>query len=210
MMNSLIQHILFRMKIEELVNDEDEDVYRFGLECLLLKMIHDLSYIFIGFLLHMTVPMLASVMILMGLKSKTGGYHAKTRLGCYCFSCFIVFLICLLNKVEYPTWLFALAVFSANFIIWRFAPVENANRDLDKLEIKDFRRQALFLLCVVDVAVIATTAIKSFAISQWLLNGLLMESGLVIIGKGKNVIIKQTYCAEILHQPKRPVKKENS
>ena len=183
MMNSLIQHILFRMKTEELVNDEDEDVYRFGLECLLLKMIHYLSYIFIGFSLHMTVPMLVSVMLLMGLKSKTGGYHAKTRLGCYFFSCFIVFLICLLNKVEYPAWLFALAVFSANFIIWRFAPVENANRDLDKLEIKDFRRQALFMLCVVDVAVIATTAIKSFAISQWLLNGLLVEAALIVVGK---------------------------
>lgn len=189
MMNSLIQYILFRMKTEELVNDED--VYRFGLECLLLKMIHYLSYVFIGFSLHMTVPMLVSVMILMGLKSKTGGYHAKTRLGCYFFSCFIVFLICLLNKVEFPIWLFALAVFLANFIIWRFTPVENVNRELDQLEIKDFRRQALLLLGVVDAAVIVTSAIKSFAISQWLLNGLLMEAGLIIVAQCRKHYIMQ-------------------
>ena len=165
------------------MNDEDEDVYRFGLECLLLKMIHYLSYIFIGIALHMTVPMLVSVMILMGLKSKTGGYHAKTRWGCYFFSCFIVFLICLLNKVVFPTWLFALAVFLANFVIWRFSPVENVNRELDQLEIKDFRRHTLLLLGVVDAAVIVTTAIKSFAISQWLLNGLLVEAALIVVGK---------------------------
>ncbi len=186
MMNSLIQRILFRMKTKKLVNDEDEDIYRFGLECLLLKMIHYLSYIFIGFTLHMIVPMLVSVIILMGLKSKTGGYHAKTRLGCYFFSCFIVFLICLLDKVEFSAWLFVLTVCAANFVIWSFTPVKNANRELEQIEIKEFRKQALFLLCVVDVAVIATTAIKSFAISQWLLNGLLVEAGLVIFGETRD------------------------
>ncbi len=183
MMNSLIQHILFRMKTKELVKDEDEDVYRFGLECLLLKIIHYLSYIFIGFALHMIVPMSVSVIILMGLKSKTGGYHAKTRLGCYFFSCFIVFLICLLDKAEFSAWLFVLAVCTANSVIWRFTPVQNTNRELEQIERKEFRRQSLLLLCVVDAAVIATTAIKSFAISQWLLNGLLVEAGLVILGK---------------------------
>lgn len=189
-MNSLIQRILFGMKTKELVNDEDEDIYRFGLECLLLKMIHYLSYIFIGFALHMIVPMLVSVIILMGLKSKTGGYHVKTRLGCYFFSCFIVFLICLLDKAEFSAWLFVLAVCAANFVIWRCTPVKNANRELEQVEIKDFRRQALLLLCVVDVAVIATTVIKSFAISQWLLNGLLAEAGLVILGQFKNIVME--------------------
>lgn len=79
--------------------------------------------------------------------------------------------------------MFVLAVCAANSVIWRFTPVQNANRELEQIERKEFRRQALLLLCVVDAAVIATTAIKSFAISQWLLNGLLVEAGLVILGK---------------------------
>jgi len=181
-MDILIQHILFKMRTKDLISGEDEDVYRFGLECLLLKMIHYLSYIFIGFALHMMFPMIVSVIILIVLKSKTGGYHAKTRLGCYFFSCLIVFLIYLLNEVVFPIWLLVPAVLFANIVIWSFAPIENVNRELDQSEKKDFRRQALLLLCFVDTAIVVTT-IGNYVMSQWLLNGLLMEAGLIILGK---------------------------
>ena len=70
------------------MNDEDEDVYRFGLECLLLKMIHYLSYVFIGFSLHMTVPMLVSVMILMGLKRRLSCENKIGMLFLLMFYCF--------------------------------------------------------------------------------------------------------------------------
>lgn len=188
MMNSLIQHILFKMKTEELVNDEDEDVYRFGLECVLLKMIHYLSYILIGFVLHMTVPMLVSVMILMGLKSKTGGYHAKTRPGCYFFSCFVIFLICLLNKVMFPEWFFVLAVFFANIVVYCLVPIEHENRALEQSERREFKKQALLLLGIVD-AVIMATAVMDCVISRWLLNGILVAAILILLGKCKRIIV---------------------
>lgn len=184
MMDSLIQNILFKMVIAELINEDNKDVYRFGLECLLLKTIHYLSYLFIGFVLHMTIPMLVSVTALMLLRSKTGGYHAKTRLRCYCLSCFTVLLICLFNKVIFPTWLFLLAIIITNLAVWCFTPAEHDNRPLEKSEKIKFRRQALLLLGTADVAM-AITAIKDLDLSQWLLNGIFMAAILLVMQKCK-------------------------
>lgn len=181
MIDSLIQSMLLQMKSLKLINEDDEDVYRFGLECFLLKVVHYLSYLFIGLTIRMTFPMIMSAVVIMPLRTKTGGYHAKTRLGCYFFSCFIVLLICLLNKLVFPVWLFLSILFGSNLIVWNYTPVENFNRGLDKLEIEDFRKKALVLLSVVDMVIIVT-AITGYAVSQWLLNGLLMEAVLVVVG----------------------------
>lgn len=189
MMDNLIQSILFRMKWSKLVNEDDEDVYRFGLECLLLKLIHYSSYLFIGFVLRMTIPMLVSAMALMTLRSRSGGYHAKTRFGCYLFSCFVVFLVCMLNKVMFPGWLLVLVVFMVNIVVCCFAPLENENRILDLSEIKEFRKQALSLLGIADVVII-TTALMDCIISQWLLNGILIAAILILLEKCKRNIVE--------------------
>lgn len=189
MMDNLIQSILFRMKWSKLVNEDDEDVYRFGLECLLLKLIHYSSYLFIGFVLRMTIPMLVSAMALMTLRSRSGGYHAKTRFVCYLFSCFVVFLVCMLNKVMFPGWLLVLVVFMVNIVVCCFAPLENENRILDQSEIKEFRKQALSLLGIADVVII-TTALMDCIISQWLLNGILIAAILILLEKCKRNIVE--------------------
>lgn len=181
-MERLLGIILFRMKSKRIVNEDEEDIYRFGLECLLLKVVHYSSYIVIGLILKMTIPMLVSAMVLMPLRRKSGGFHARTRMGCYLFSCTIVVVLCLLNKIVFPLWLSIVILILSNVIVVSFAPVENENRSLDQTERKEFRRQALFILMVADGTVI-TSGIAEWVVCQWLLNGVVIAAQLILFGK---------------------------
>lgn len=181
-MEKLLESILSRMKSKGLIDEHEEDVYRFGLECLLLKAIHYSSYIVISVMLQMTIPMLMSAVVLMPLRRKSGGFHARTRVECYLFSCTIVFVVCLLNKIVLPLWLFIVTMFLSNVIVVAFAPVENENRLLDQTERKIFRKQTLIVLMMADVAII-TSGIAGWVVCQWLLNGVVIAAQLTLIGK---------------------------
>lgn len=181
-MDKLLENILFCMKSRGLVDENEEDVYRFGLECLFLKVVHYLSYVVISIILQMTIPMLVSAMVLMPLRRKSGGFHARTRTGCYLFSCTIVVLVCLLNKIIFPLWISVLTLVLSNVIEVAFAPVENENRLLDKTERKVFRRQALSILVIEDVAIIISS-IADWTICQCLLKGVVIAAQLTLLGK---------------------------
>lgn len=181
-MDRLLKNILSRMREKGLLEENEEDVYLFGLECLLLEVVHYLSYIIIAFTMGMTIPMIVTAMVLIPLRRKSGGFHARTRSGCYLFSCFVVVVVCLLDKVVFPLWLGAVTIFGANVIIFAFAPIENENRILDYNEKKKFRKQALMILGLADVAVI-TLYQNNTEICQWLLNGMMVAALLNLFGK---------------------------
>ena len=61
-----------------------------------------MSYIVIGFAMRMIMPMIVTAMVLIPLRRKSGGFHARTRSGCYLFSCSIVVAVCLLDKIIFP------------------------------------------------------------------------------------------------------------
>ena len=187
-MEKLIEMILLRMKSEGLVNEDDIDIYQFGLECLFLKIIHYLSYLFISYILRMMIPMLVSAIVFMPLRSKSGGYHAKTRHGCYLFSCAVVSLICILNKVMYSVWTFALVIFVSNIVVCAFAPVEHNNRTLELSERKKLREQELLLLGLADMLIIVTAVIGVNA-SRWLLNGMLAAVVLILLGCRESIVV---------------------
>ncbi len=86
-MDRLVRGILHKIQTEELVDKEDIEIYQFGLECMLLKLIHIVSYLLIGICMGEVFSLIVSGSILIPLRRKAGGYHAKTRLGCYIFYC---------------------------------------------------------------------------------------------------------------------------
>ena len=79
MMETVITNIILQMKEAGLVDEDHVEVYQFGLEYLFLKVIHYLSYLLIGYVLHMIIPMMINAIVFIPLRSKSGGYHAKTR-----------------------------------------------------------------------------------------------------------------------------------
>ena len=75
-----------------------------------------------------------------------------------------------------------ITTFGANAIIFAFAPIENENRTLDQEEQKKFRKQALIILVLADMAIIISHKIH-IEVCQWLLNGMIVAALLNLCGK---------------------------
>ena len=182
-MDKLLKNVLSCMRTKGLLDESEEDVYRFGLECLLLEVVHYLSYIVIGFAMRMIIPMIVTSMVLIPLRRKSGGFHAKTRSGCYLFSCSIVVAVCLLDKI-----FFAIMVMYCNYIWGKCNYICICSNRKWKSNIrsrgteKNFRKQALIILVLSDIAIIVLYKIH-IEVCQWLLNGMIVAALLNLCGK---------------------------
>ena len=123
-MNRILDWFLKYMISEKYVEKEDADICRFGLECLIQKAIHYLSYIVIGFVMDALFSLFISACVMIPLRSKAGGYYAKTRIGCYIFSCLMVSLLCMMNKLALSKWINIIIFVVANIIIWTLTPIK--------------------------------------------------------------------------------------
>lgn len=118
----------------------------------------------------------------MPLRTKAGGYHAKSRLGCYLFSCCMVFFLCMMNKNEVFHWIEILKLFVSDIGICILAPVENENRTLYECEKKQFKRQAIGIMIGFNI-VILFTLLNYVDIACYLINGIGLAFLLCGIGK---------------------------
>ncbi len=184
MMNYIIDRTLERFVLEECISREDSDIYRFGLECMLLKIVHYISYFLIALLFHSLGSLLISACIFAPLRSRIGGYHAKTRLGCYVFSCFMVLLLCLLNRQQIPEWALVFGLLSADIVIYLLAPAADENNPLDSAEVQNFRWQAVIVLLAANFVLLGMIWIN-VAISRCMFYGIVMAAVLLLLGKVK-------------------------
>ncbi|RKI39309.1 hypothetical protein D7V86_17280 [bacterium D16-51] len=187
MMNHIIRCILTYSISEDCINKKDLDIYSFGMECMILKWIHYTSYIVIGIVLDSLISLFVSACILVPLRTRAGGYHANTRIGCYFFSCFMVIMLCILNGIFLPDWIIILCLFFSDIAIFLLAPIENENRILEQDEITQFRRQVIILLMIGNVAFLILQW-NEIAISKYLENGIVMAAILLLLGKGKECL----------------------
>lgn len=184
-MNHVIDWFLADMISEQCIEEEEREIYQFGIECLFLKIIHYVSYLIIAFVLHSVMNLMISACILIPLRSMSGGYHAKSRVGCYIFSCFVVIAVCILNKQCFYEWIYFVEEIVASVIVLLWAPVENENRILDDFEKCKFRKRSKYLVLMSDVVIIFFMIVGNVRLSGCLLHGMMVAAVLLLLGKCK-------------------------
>lgn len=184
MMDAIVDRTLERFVLEGCISRENADIYRFGLECMFLKAIHYVSYFLIALLFHSAGSLLITACIFAPLRSRIGGYHAKNRMRCYVFSCFMILLLCLLNRYQIPEPALFCGLLSADMIIYLLAPAADENNPLDSSEAQRLRRQAVVVLLVANVVLLVMLQIDT-AVSRYMFNGIVMAAALLLFGKMK-------------------------
>jgi accessory gene regulator B len=147
--------IVKKLIANKIISQEDEAVYEFGLDSLMLKFIHCISYLCIGILLNRVLELLLIASVLIPLRRSAGGYHARTKMGCYIFSCIYIFsTLLVLGAIQNDfTWWMALIL--SDVIIVLMGPADNENKKLDKSEIEYYSKKfRLILICVNMICVL--------------------------------------------------------
>lgn len=121
-----------KMRIEE----DETELYELGIEVLVSTGYTSAVIIFIGALLHRTVEALIFLACFITLRNYSGGYHAKTRVGCFVTSiiCYLssVGIVFLTGRLPVRALVFFMCIglMAVLALFYKLAPAENPNKRL--------------------------------------------------------------------------------
>lgn len=157
MLKNLAESLAQILAANKIIKVEDCDVYRYGLELVISKII---MYTIVLIIALLTNTMLFSVLFIgmyMLLRQYTGGFHCKSAEMCLVVSVLmylIVLLFYLVNLINVKI-IFAMISLIIPLLVLIFSPIESANNPLTTEEKKKYHRSAvivsiilLFTMCV--------------------------------------------------------------
>ena len=183
----MTDRILSQLIKLNMIDSEDEEIYRFGLEGLSLKLIHYTSYLVIAFLAHEMMRFLIFFAAFLVLRKNAGGYHAKTKAGCYISSCLTVsgIVVCfnLIDNFEIFLSGANILMILADLCIFIFAPVGNRTRVLEQEELMVFKKRSCEFLIFENLLVILLVAIGQGKYAIPVILAIMCEALLLLLEK---------------------------
>lgn len=183
----LVDKITYSLIENKQISAEDEDAYRFGTEVTLLKNIHFISYLIIAALMEKAFEFLVVFVIFYSFRRNTGGLHCRTRLGCYLFSCTVVFLSLFATELSFGWWDMTVVSIFDLIVLLILSPAQHINRQLDAEDIACFRRRLKKLSLVFLITYAIISGLGGVYLVKLYTIGLTMDTLLTIMGKLQSI-----------------------
>lgn len=145
-----------QMQLSNGLEENDKDIYIFGVYQGAILLLNICTALIIGVALNMLFEIVIYLICFLPLRIYAGGYHAKTQLRCYIMSSFttVIILLGIQFFLQQESILEFMGFFVSFGIIWRFAPVADANKPLLEKEQVSYQkkvRKVLLLLTGISV-----------------------------------------------------------
>ncbi len=184
---SLIDKITYGLVEHNSIEATDVEAYKFGLEVIILKTFHYVSYIAIALCMKKFLEFVIIFAVLYAFRRNTGGFHAKTRIGCYVFSCAVIFFSLFATELSF-SWRGAaiMSIFDI-IVLLVLSPIQNSNRNLDIEDIGYFKHRLRILSAIFFVVYIVTIGLGiGYFITLYTI-GLTMDTLLTILGNLQSI-----------------------
>lgn len=178
----LVDKIIKNLIENNSIDVADVEVYKFGVETILLKVLHYTSYFVIALCMNKLIEFVIIFAVFYIFRRNTGGYHAQTRIGCYLFSCAVIFLSLFATELTFSRWGAVMVSILDTIVLLILSPVRNSNRNLDMDEIACFRHRLRILSVIFVVVYIATIILGTEYFTTLFTIGLTMDTVLTILG----------------------------
>lgn len=189
MFAKLANFITIKLLNHNLINVEQYEICRFGIQQGATMMLNAVTIISIGVILNEIWQAVLFMLFYVPLRSNAGGYHAKTALRCYFYS--IVIMIAVLLAIKYlilSNFICIIMLIFSSGVILILSPVEDKNKLLDDVERVVYRKRTL-IITVLEILVFLMCLIfeldKVSLCIVWVLN---IMAFVLLIGKIKNGI----------------------
>lgn len=156
-MERLLNYIMQQFVDKKIIDQTNDEVYRFGLRRLLVQPLHMVVIVAMGAYMELLQESLIFLCAYTLLRVNAGGYHAVDTIGCFLITIimdgFVLFMIKLTPPeflMQNTLWLWGIAV----FVIWRYAPVDSAAKSLDILEKRIYRKRSIWIMAGISIGLI--------------------------------------------------------
>lgn len=167
------------------IKSEEFDIYQFGIENTILKLIHLASYAALGVIIGKLPELIIFLMAFIPLREYSGGFHAKTPLRCYIVSCLTVSTVLLLFKFT-TSYLINYSIPIAlvgSFLLFLIIPVEAKDKPLDESEKIYYKSKGGFLILLELVLTLISRMIEWDKIGLILSLAIFYEMFIALAGK---------------------------
>lgn len=166
-----------------IIQADEVEICHFGLECLFLKIVMFISYMAIAISMGRLKEFGIIMLVFMPLRRNIGGYHAKTRVGCYFLSCGLLALILMACKIQIHLYTVLILLTGVSVIFWMTMPIDNENKKMDVLEKHFFQVKARKVILLINVAVILLLLLNMSYLCKDIVLGMIMELFFLVAGK---------------------------
>lgn len=193
-----ITDILMQNKI---ISEEEKEIYIYSFQIILSTLVSSLFIIIWSLLFKQIFNTIIFFIGFFLCRKISGGYHAKSHLGCFIFTqtLFISYLslISFTNILENKLAFILITLFT-NTIILTFAPIDNENKPFSEDEKVKFRKKSR-ILSLINIIIVFISVFFSLFISECFcyILGAFSVSIMLILGKIQNITSSKHPCKNL-------------
>lgn len=147
MFTSFSTWIVDRIQKNGLVLSKDAEIYIFGFQTIFLKMLHVATMLLVGFSFHKMKETILFMIVYSLIRTYAGGFHAKTKKGCYLISWVIIISVLLALCKTNPKIDFIIpCILICCLLISLLSPLGSENKPLDTMESKHYKKSVNIIL----------------------------------------------------------------
>lgn len=168
----------------------DEEVVKFGLEIIFMKILFAVVVTLIGILMNCFFESIIYTISFSLLRRYGGGYHAESKKKCFVLSVLMllsgIFIIKIsesFDEVIIPA--AVITLFSVIYIICA-APIDTPNKRLDADEISIYGKRTGITVFILVILLVISSYVKAYSFSVSIMIGIIMEAYLMLKGQINN------------------------
>ena len=166
-----------------IVEEEDREVYEYGIKSMIMSIIPVFFGVVFGFLVGKAIEGIIMIATFAIIRKYAGGYHLKSGAVCLFASIVIIAVLILLGLIiENKTMIAVVLVLSAS-VLFAFSPIDNENRRLEDEEKKHCRRITRLLVPVIVIAYVFFTGLRMNSNAVYLTEGMALAAFSQILSK---------------------------
>lgn len=164
MLQNISRELSTLLAARKIISIENIDAYAYGLELFFFKFIFYILVLILSLLSNTFFVSMLFVLIYLGLRQYSGGYHCKTSEMCMVVSLLIYLILICMYLFCIDEIAIVLEIFSilSCIVISIFAPVENKNKILDKTEKRKYHIISIVLSLILLIISTVTFFVNCF------------------------------------------------
>ncbi len=169
-----------------IIQEEDKEVYEYGLQLLLSTVLNGLISLFLAIISGTFINCIFYLIAFVVIRKSAGGFHAETHWGCCCILAVVLSVFIALTKLVPHNFYTIISIFSVVFslaAIIALAPLEHPNKPLSDIDRRRLRKVSLIYTAIICVLVVAFKLINYESIMVSIALGLLTASSSLIVAK---------------------------
>lgn len=164
MINYLTNNITEYFCSNNIITDDEKDIYIYGLQLIISSVVGIILIIFLGFILNNIINSILFLVTFISIRMYSGGYHANSYIKCN-VSLVIIYLLSIgvisIIPYNYILIMYISMIILTIYIIIKYSPVDNENKKLTNNQKKRNKKITLILLFTFYLIGIATYKINS-------------------------------------------------